>query len=125
MAVPILRQADYLIASVQPGFSDEDWLSLRDTLAKQVGTFRIRGVVVDVSLLDLVESFAAQTLATNPSTSRHRRAETMVVGVQPEVAFAMAQLGLILPDVPTALDLDEALARLEHQRSDGRSPPRG
>jgi rsbT antagonist protein RsbS len=120
MRVPILKQADYLIASLQPGLSDQEWLEFRDVLAEKVGRARTRGVVVDVNLLDVMDSFAVRTLRAIAATCRLRGARTVVVGVQPDVAFAMTQLGLTLADVETALDLEEGLTVLEDQRGSRR-----
>lgn len=113
MPVPILKQRDFLIASIQAALTDEDLAALRDELVKQVGKFRSRGVIVDVTALDVLDSFAARTLRDLAHMSRLRGAETVIVGIQPEVAFAMVQLGLTLEDVATALDLEEGLAFLD------------
>ena len=118
MQVPILKQGPYLIASVQSALSDEDLLGLRDALVEQVGRFRTRGVVIDVTMLDVMDSFACRTIRAIAQMLRLRGAETVIVGIQPEVAFAMVQLGLTLEDVATALDLDEGLAYLG-QRAKG------
>ncbi|HEY9066868.1 MAG TPA: STAS domain-containing protein [Burkholderiaceae bacterium] len=112
MAVPILKQGDVLIASIQSALSDQDLVQLRDDLAVQIGRFRSRGVVIDLTALDVLDSFATRTLRSIAYAARLRGANTVVVGIQPEVAFAMVQLGLALEDVATALDLEEALAEL-------------
>jgi rsbT antagonist protein RsbS len=112
MSVAILRQGDVLIASVQSDLSDSQVLALRDELADLVGRHRARGVVVDVTALDVIDSFAARLLRSLAVTARLRGAETIVVGVQPEVAIAMVQFDLNLHPLQTALDLDEALAML-------------
>src|SRR5207302_5776022 len=113
MAVPILKQSPYLIATIQSALSDADLLSLRDSLTEQVGRFRSRGVIVDVTALDVMDSFASRTLRDIAHMIRLRGADTVIVGIQPEVAFAMIQLGLNLEGVATALDLEEGLAFLE------------
>ncbi|OGC00570.1 MAG: anti-anti-sigma factor [candidate division NC10 bacterium RIFCSPLOWO2_12_FULL_66_18] len=112
MAVPILKQGNYLIASIQAALTDADLFELRNALVTQVGRFRSRGVVVDVTALDVMDSFAARTLRDIAQMTRLRGAETVIVGIQPEVAFAMVQLGLTLEEVATALDLEEGLAYL-------------
>src|SRR6478735_6562608 len=112
MHVPVLKQRDYLIASVQSVLSDADLLQLRDDLAERVGRFRSRGVIVDVTVLDVIDSFATRTLRASAHMLKLRGAETVIVGIQPEVAFAMVQLGLTLEGVGTALDLEEGLAFL-------------
>jgi rsbT antagonist protein RsbS len=113
MRVPILKQRDYLIASIQSTLSDSDVLQLREDLGEQVGRFRSRGVIVDVTTLDVMDSFVARSLRSIALMSRLRGAETVVVGIQPDVAFAMVQLGLTLEDVVCALDLEEGLAYLD------------
>jgi rsbT antagonist protein RsbS len=112
MQVPILKQGDYLIASIQASISDSDLIQLRDNLVEQVGRFRARGVIVDVTVLDVMDSFAVRTLSNLSHMIMLRGAKTVIVGIQPEVAFAMVQLGLTLSGVNTALDLEEGLAYL-------------
>ncbi len=109
MLVPILKQGPYLIASVQAALRDADLLQLRDALTEQVGTYRSRGVIVDVTALDVLDSFACRVLSEIASMIRLRGAQTVIVGIQPEVAFSMVQLGLKLEGVATALDLEEGL----------------
>ena len=113
MEVPILKQGLYLIASIQAALSDIDLVDLRDALAEKVGKFRARGVIVDVTVLDVMDSFASRTLRDLAHMTRLRGAETVIVGIQPEVAFAMVQLGLTLEGVDTALDLEEGLLFLD------------
>lgn len=112
MHVPVLKQGDYLIASIQSVLSDADLLQLRDDLADRVGQFRSRGVIIDVTVLDVIDSFATRTLRAVAHMLKLRGAETVIVGIQPDVAFAMVQLGLTLEGVGTALDLEEGLAYL-------------
>jgi rsbT antagonist protein RsbS len=112
MRVPILKQGDYLIASIQSALSDQDLMQLRDDLAEQTGRFRSRAVIVDVTVLDVMDSFACRTLRSIAHILRLRGARTAIVGIQPEVAFAMVQLGLDLGEVQTALDLEEGLILL-------------
>jgi rsbT antagonist protein RsbS len=111
--VPILKQRDYLIASIQAALTDADLLHLRDALVSQVGTYRSRGVIVDVTALDVMDSFAVRTLRDLAHMIRLRGADTVIVGIQPEVSFAMVQLGLTLEGISTALDLEEGLAYLD------------
>jgi rsbT antagonist protein RsbS len=110
--VPILKQGPYLIASIQSAVADKDLVQLRDALVEKVGKFRSRGVIVDVTVLDVMDSFATRILRDLAHMIRLRGAETVIVGIQPEVAFAMVQLGLTLEGVGTALDLEEGLAFL-------------
>ena len=118
MHVPILKQGDYLIATIQSVLSDADLLQLRDDLADRVGQFRSRGVIIDVTVLDVIDSFATRTLRAIAYMTKLRGAETVIVGIQPEVALSMVQLGLTLEDVPTALDLEEGLAFLSRRLED-------
>jgi rsbT antagonist protein RsbS len=123
VGVPILKQDDVLIASIQAALTDQDLVELRDALAERTGRFRSRGVIIDVTALDVLDSFATRTLRSIAYTTRLRGAETVVVGIQPEVAFAMVELGLDLEGVATALDVEEGLARV--RAAVGRSAPRG
>lgn len=115
MQVPILKQGPYLIASVQAALKDADLITLRDALTEKVGTFRSRGVIVDVTALDVLDSFACRTLSDIASMIRLRGAQTVIVGIQPDVAFSMVQLGLKLEGVATALDLEEGLEYMKRR----------
>ncbi len=119
MSVPILKQGDYLIASIQSALSDSEVLELRDDLAERVGCFRARGIVVDVTALDVIDSFVARALRTIGSTAKLRGAETVLVGIQPDVAMAMVQFELDLEPLHTALDLEEGLAVLRRTARGG------
>lgn len=112
MPVPILKQSQFLIATIQSALNDADLLELRDALVGKVGSLRSKGVIVDVTALDVLDSFASRTVRDLAYMIRLRGAETVIVGIQPEVAFAMVQLGITLEDVATALDLEEGLAYL-------------
>ncbi|SRR6266511_893534 len=115
MQVPILKQGEYLIASIQSVLSDADLLQLRDDLAERVGQSRARGVIVDVTVLDVIDSFATRTLRAIAHMLKLRGAETVIVGIQPDVALTLVQLGLTLEGIGTALDLEEGLAFLNAQ----------
>ena len=117
MAVPILKQGAYLIASIQSALTDSDLVQLRDALVGKVGSYRSRGVIVDVTALDVLDSFASRTLRDLAHMIRLRGAETVIVGIQPEVAFTMVRLGLTLEGVATALDLEEGLFYLDQKLS--------
>lgn len=112
MAVPILKQGKFLIASVQAAITDEEVLQLQDDLAEQVRRYRAQGIIVDVTGLDVVDSFVSRSLRNIAFMSKMLGAEAVIVGIQPEVAYAMVQLGLALEGVHTALDLEEGLAFL-------------
>jgi rsbT antagonist protein RsbS len=113
--VPILKQGEFLIATFQAALSDADLNQLRRGLVAQVVRFRSRGVIVDVTAMDVMDSYASRTLREIAQMIRLRGAETVIVGIQPEVAFAMVQLGLTLEGVATALDLEEGLAYLNQR----------
>lgn len=113
MSIPILKQGSYLIASIQSAPTDGDWRELRQILAERVGKLRSRGVIVDVTILDVMDSYAARTLREIAQIVKLRGAESVIVGIQPDVAFSMVRLGLTLGDVETALDLEEGLSVLD------------
>lgn len=115
MQVPILKQGAYLIVTIQAALSDADMLQLRESIVAQVGKFRSLGVIIDVTALDVMDSFATRTLSEIAHVVRLRGADTVIVGIQPEVAFTLAQLGLNLTGVATALDLEEGLAFLDQR----------
>ncbi|OSC40196.1 STAS domain-containing protein [Mycobacterium decipiens] len=112
MPVPILKQGAILIASVQAALTDSDTERLRHDLMERVGRYRAQGIIVDVTAIDVMDSFAARSLRTIAHMTRLHGATTVIVGVQPEVAFAMVQLGLTFEDISTALDLEEGIALL-------------
>ena len=100
---------------MQSALTDEDLKQLRDTLVVSVSKVRARGVIVDVTALDVIDSFATRTLRDVAHTIRLRGAETVIVGIQPEVAFSMVKLGLSLEGIATSLDLEEGLAYLDRK----------
>ena len=112
MQVPILKQGPFLIATVQEALSDRDLLRLQNELAEKVGRLRSRGVILDVTALDIVDSFATRTLCSMADTTKLRGARLVIVGIAPDVAFAMVQMGLTLKGTETALDLEEGLELL-------------
>ena len=93
MPVPILKQGPILIATVQNALSDSDTELFRERLMQRVTEYRAQGIVVDVTAIDVMDSFAARSLQTIARMTRLRGAHTVIVGLQPEVAFAMVQLG--------------------------------
>lgn len=113
MSFAILRQGDYLIASIQSDLTDSQVLALRDDLSERVGTYRARGIVVDVTALDVIDSFVARSLRSIAVTARLRGAATVIVGIRPDVAIAMVQFDLNLEPLSATLDLDEALSLLD------------
>jgi rsbT antagonist protein RsbS len=124
MPVPILKQGQILIATVQNALSDSDTELFRERLMQRVTEYRAQGIVVDVTAIDVLDSFAARSLQTVARMTSLRGAHTVIVGLQPEVAFAMVQLGILFEDMDTALDLEEGLAllnrRLAARKSIGR-----
>ena len=113
MSVAILRQGDYLIASIQSDLSDSEVVELRGELAELVGRHRARGIVIDVAALDVIDSFVARSLRAIVLTASLRGAETVIVGIQPDVAIAMVQFRLNLEPLRVALDLDAAILLLD------------
>jgi rsbT antagonist protein RsbS len=115
MAIPILKLGDYLIASLQSALTDADLMQLQGDLATQVGELRSTGVIVDVTAADVMDSFTIRTLLDIAHVGKLRGADTVIVGLRPDVAFAMVQLGLRLDGVATGLDLEEGLAILNRR----------
>jgi rsbT antagonist protein RsbS len=113
MFVAVLQQGSYLIASIQFDLTDAQVLELRDDLSDRIGRCRARGLIIDVAALDVIDSFVARSLGSIAITARLRGAETVIVGIEPDVAIAMVQFDLDLEPLRTALDLDEALILLD------------
>ena len=111
--VSILRQGSYLIASVHTALDDSQMIRFQGDLIEQIGRHRSRGVIIDVAALDVLDSFGSRTLRNIAEMARLRGAVTVIVGIQPEVAFAMVALGMGTGSVHTALDLEEGLAYLQ------------
>jgi rsbT antagonist protein RsbS len=109
----ILRQGPYLIASVHTALDDSQLVRFQRDLVQRIGTDRARGVVIDVAALDVLDSFGTRTLRGIAEMARLRGAVTVVVGIQPDVAFTMVELGMDTGSVLTALDLEEGLAELD------------
>jgi rsbT antagonist protein RsbS len=110
--VSILRQGSYLVASVHTALDDSQMIRFQNDLIEQIGKHRSRGVIIDVAALDVLDSFGSKTLRNIAEMARLRGAVTVIVGIQPDVAFAMVQLGMGTGNVPTALDLEEGLVFL-------------
>lgn len=113
MSVAVLRQGDYLIASIQSDLSDTEVNKLRHELTDLIGKFRTRGLVIDVAALDVIDSFVTRALRAIILSARLRGAHAVVVGISPDVAIAMVQFRLNLEPLKVALDLDEATALLD------------
>jgi rsbT antagonist protein RsbS len=121
MSVAILREGDLLIASIESDLSDSEVIALRDDLTRMVGDHRVRGIVIDVAALEVIDSFVARALRAIVLTARLRGAETVIVGIQPDVAIAMVQFRLNLEPLRAVLDLDAAKAILL-RRTQGDAP---
>jgi len=121
--VSILRQGPYLIASVHTALDDTQMVRFQEDLVRQIGLHRSRGVIIDVAALDVLDSFGSRTLRTIGEIARLRGAVTVIVGIQPDVAFAMVSLGMSTGSLITALDLEEGLEYLNDRAA--RTPARG
>jgi rsbT antagonist protein RsbS len=113
MKVPILKQGNFLIASIQGALTDTDLTSLQENLVCSVRDNRSKGVIIDVTVLDVMDSFAARTLRSISIMTRLMGANLVIVGIQPDVAFTMVQLGLKLDGTMTSLDLEDGIAMLK------------
>ena len=108
----ILRQGPTLIASIHTALDDSQLERFQEDLVADIGRHRARGVIIDVAALDVVDSYATRTLRDIAEMARLRGARTVIVGIQPDVAFVMVQLGMHTGPLVTALDLEEGLAYL-------------
>jgi rsbT antagonist protein RsbS len=115
VTVPILKLDKFLLVAIQDELTDTNWGELRDTLLRRAGKERSQGVLIDLSAMDVLDSFATRLLDGIARMLRLRGTMTVVVGIQPGVAFAMSQLGLRLDSSGTALDLDDGIAFLRRQ----------
>ena len=111
--VSILRQGHNLVASIHTALDDTQMVRFRHDLIDAIGRQRARGVIIDVAALDVLDSFGSSTLRDIAEMARLRGARTVVVGIQPDVAFAMVRLGMSTGTIPTALDFEEGLAFLD------------
>ena len=121
--VSILRQGSYLVASIHTALDDSQMVRFQHDLIDQIGSSRARGVIIDVAALDVLDSFGSRTLRDIAEMARLRGALTVIVGIQPDVAYAMVALGMGTGSVATALDLEEGLAYLDTNATQ-RSVPR-
>ena len=104
--VSILRQGPYLIASIHTALDDSQMVRFQKDLIHQIGQHRSSGVIIDVAALDVLDSFGSRTLSNIAEIARLRGATTVIVGIQPSVAFAMVELGMDASALETALDLE-------------------
>ena len=110
--IPILKMGPYLLVTIQVDMHDRLALTLQDDLAERISTTGARGVLIDISSLEIVDSFIGRVLANIASVSRVLDAETVVVGMQPAVAITLVELGLSLPGVRTALNVERGMELL-------------
>ncbi|MEU8796110.1 STAS domain-containing protein [Spirillospora sp. NPDC048819] len=111
--VPILKLGRFLLVSIQIDLEDRTVLTLQEELAEEIVRTGARGVIIDISAVDIVDSFIGRTFSTIASMSRLMDATTVVVGMRPAVAITLVELGLSLDGVRTALDLDQGMRLLE------------
>jgi rsbT antagonist protein RsbS len=121
--VPVLNLGDVLLVSIQIDLSDEIALRLQDDLSERIVATGARGVIIDITALDIVDSFVGRTLSTIAGISRMLDAQTVVVGMRPAVAITLVELGLSLSGVPTALNVELGLKRLHRALPPGASLP--
>ncbi|WP_219471745.1 STAS domain-containing protein [Nonomuraea rhizosphaerae] len=114
--VPILKLGDILIISIQIDLEDQSVLALQEDLAEAVVAHSARGVIIDITAVEIVDSFIGRMLATIAAMSRMLDAQTVVVGMRPAVAITLVELGLSLGGVRTALNLEKGVALLDHVR---------
>lgn len=115
--VPILRIGDVLLVSIQIDLQDSGALALQEDLAETISATGACGVVIDISAVDIVDSFIGRMFATIASISKLFDADTVVVGMRPAVAITLVELGLTLGEVRTALDLDRGMRILRELRA--------
>lgn len=111
--IPILKLGNSLLVTVQVELHDQLALTLQDDLTQAIAKHRARGVLIDISALDIVDSFIGRTLAHIASMARVLDAATVLVGMQPAVAITLVELGLTLPGIRTALNVDKGVALLQ------------
>jgi rsbT antagonist protein RsbS len=110
--IPILRTSEFLLVTIQVDMHDRLAMTLQDDLTSQIVRHRARGVLIDISSLEMVDSFIGRMIGNIAAMSRVLDAETVVVGMQPAVAITLVELGLALPGVRTALNVDKGMALL-------------
>jgi rsbT antagonist protein RsbS len=118
--VSILSEGPYLIASVHTALDDTQLMQFQRELIDRIQRDRAAGIIIDVAALDVLDSYGSRTLRNLAAMAQLRGAETVVVGISPELAIALVQLGMALDPVHTALGLDEGLAMLDDLTCDSR-----
>jgi rsbT antagonist protein RsbS len=110
--IPILKMGEFLLVTIQVDMHDRLALTLQDDLTSQIVKYGTHGVLVDISTLEMFDSFIGRMLGTIASMARLLDAETVVVGMQPSVAITLVELGLTLAGIRTALDVEKGMAAL-------------
>ena len=125
--IPILKMGDYLLITIQVDMHDKLALTLQNDLTEQIVTYKSKGILIDISALEIVDSFIGRMLGIIASMSRLLDAETVVVGMQPAVAITLVELGLSMKGIRTALNVEKGMAVLRatlgEERQDGDSSP--
>lgn len=111
--IPILQMGDFLLVTIQVDMHDQLALTLQDDLSERISRTSARGVLIDISALDMVDSFIGRMIGTISGLSKIMDAETMLVGMQPAVAITLVELGLTLPGVSTALNVERGMKLLQ------------
>lgn len=111
--IPILRMGNFLLVTIQVDMHDKLALTLQDDLTTKIAEVGARGVLIDISSLEIVDSFIGRTLANIASMARVLDAQTVVVGMQPAVAITLVELGMSLPGIRTALNVESGMRFLE------------
>jgi len=111
--IPILKMGDYLLVTIQVDMHDRLAMTLQDDLTEGIAKTRARGVLIDISSLEIVDSFIGRMLGNIAAMSRVLDAETVVVGMRPAVAITLVELGLSLPGVRTALNVEKGMSLLQ------------
>lgn len=115
--IPILKMGPFLLVTIQVDMHDRLAMALQDDLTKMISETETSGVLIDISSLEVVDSFIGRMLANIAAMSRVLDAETVVVGMQPAVAITLVELGLSLPGVRTALNVDKGMELLQLSRN--------
>jgi rsbT antagonist protein RsbS len=110
--IPILKMGDVLLVTIQVDMHDQLALTLQDDLTEKISTTSARGVLIDISAVDVVDSFIGRTIANIAAMAGVLDAQTVLVGMQPAVAITLVELGLTLPGVRTALNVERGMALL-------------